>query len=124
MTFLRDRSPVTPKRTMPQGPAIRGNRRSCGSRSGLVWVMRGPQVVVRRSGAGERNVVGCSSSSVLLVVADQRLRGGVLLGGHGRVARDRRPQLLGELLAELDAPLVEAVDAPHGALDEGDVLVE
>ena len=34
------------------------------------------------------------------------------------------PDLLGELLAELDAPLVEAVDAPHHALGEGEVLVE
>ena len=34
------------------------------------------------------------------------------------------PTCLGELLAELDAPLVEAVDAPDDALGEGDVLVE
>src|SRR4249920_2570855 len=36
MSFLQARSPVTPKITMPQGPAIRGSRRSLGSRSGLV----------------------------------------------------------------------------------------
>src|SRR5690606_27230508 len=35
MSFLRARSPVTPKMTSPQGPAIRGRRRSRGSRSGL-----------------------------------------------------------------------------------------
>ena len=31
--------------------------------------------------------------------------------------------LLGQALAELDAPLVEAVDVPHRALGEGEVLV-
>ena len=39
----------------------------------------------------------------------------IVEGGH---------DLLGELLAELDAPLVVGVDTPHDALDEGDVLVE
>ncbi len=38
----------------------------------------------------------------------------------GQLGRDA----VGQLLAELDAPLVEAVDAPHHALDEHDVLVE
>ena len=36
MSFLRARSPVTPKMTSPHGPAMRGSLRSCGSRSGLV----------------------------------------------------------------------------------------
>src|SRR5918998_3293626 len=36
MSFLRDRSPVTPKMTRLHGPAIRGRRLSRGSRSGLV----------------------------------------------------------------------------------------
>ena len=27
-------------------------------------------------------------------------------------------------LAQLDAPLVEGIDTPHGTLDEGDVLVQ
>ncbi|GHD92100.1 hypothetical protein GCM10010508_43510 [Streptomyces naganishii JCM 4654] len=35
MSFLRDRSPVTPKITNPDGPAIRGNRRSRPSRNGF-----------------------------------------------------------------------------------------
>src|SRR3712207_4456047 len=35
MSFLRDRSPVTPKITRPQGPAMRGRRLSRGSRSGF-----------------------------------------------------------------------------------------
>ena len=37
---------------------------------------------------------------------------------------DQRQERGGELLAELDAPLVEAVDAPDHALDEHPVLVE
>src|SRR3954469_18373222 len=36
MSFLRARSPVTPKMTSPHGPAMRGRRRSRGSRSGLL----------------------------------------------------------------------------------------
>ena len=35
MSFLRARSPVTPKMTRTHGPATRGIRRSRGSRSGL-----------------------------------------------------------------------------------------
>src|ERR1700739_2276188 len=35
-----------------------------------------------------------------------------------------RSQLLGELLAELDSPLVEGVDPPHQALSQHAVLVE
>src|SRR5690242_18801618 len=35
ISFLRDRSPVTPKMTRPDGPAMRGSRRSAGSRSGF-----------------------------------------------------------------------------------------
>src|SRR6266568_4845840 len=35
ISFLRARSPVTPKITRAQGSGMRGSRRSCGSRSGL-----------------------------------------------------------------------------------------
>src|SRR5947209_1903276 len=35
MSFLRARSPVTPKITSAHGSGILGSRRSCGSRSGL-----------------------------------------------------------------------------------------
>src|SRR5580700_10736314 len=41
----------------------------------------------------------------------------------GRVLHRRR-QLLGELLAELHAPLIERVDAPYDALREHAVFVE
>src|ERR1700731_1589797 len=41
----------------------------------------------------------------------------------GRILHGRR-QLLGELLAELHAPLIERVDAPYDALREHAVLVE
>src|SRR6478736_9192230 len=46
MSFLRERSPVTPKMTSALGPAMRLRRRSSGSRSGLCprvisTVMRG-----------------------------------------------------------------------------------
>ena len=58
------------------------------------------------------------------VVADQRPRRGVLRGERVVVAGHRRRDLLGQLLAELHAPLVEAVDAPDDALGERDVLVE
>src|SRR5215469_1184388 len=37
---------------------------------------------------------------------------------------DRRRELLSDLLAELDAPLVEGVDPPHDALGQYVVLVE
>ena len=40
------------------------------------------------------------------------------------VLGDGRGDLLGKLLAELDAPLVVGVEAPDGAFNEGDVLVQ
>src|SRR5689334_24356786 len=104
MTFLRDRSPVTPKSTRPHGPAMRGSRRSCGTRSGF-------------------DVTPTSPPPVGAVEVDQPARRGVLLRRHRGVAREGGADLHRELLAELDAPLVEAVDAPHGALGERDVLV-
>src|SRR5215475_6656564 len=36
MSFFLARSPVTPKMTRAQGSGMRGSRRSCGSRSGLL----------------------------------------------------------------------------------------
>ena len=46
MSFLRARSPVTPKSTNEDGPAIRFKRRSRGSRSGL---MPGPHTRINVS---------------------------------------------------------------------------
>ena len=43
--------------------------------------------------------------------------------GLGR-ALDGGEDLLGQDLAQLNTPLVEGIDAPHGTLDEGDVLVQ
>ena len=53
---------------------------------------------------------------------NQSLGGGVLLAQR-LVVMERRGDLLSELLAELDSPLIVGVDAPNGALDERDVLV-
>ena len=52
---------------------------------------------------------------------DQPPRAGVMLAGLARVKLGL--DLLGQDLAQLDAPLVEAVDIPDRALGEGQVLV-
>ena len=57
------------------------------------------------------------------VELDERLRGGVL-GSQGLVVMECRRNLLGELLAKLDAPLIVGVNAPDRALNERDVLIE
>src|SRR5665811_2189945 len=64
------------------------------------------------------------SGAVRAVVRDERFGGLVLTRQSLVVARDRRRDLERELLAELDAPLVERVDAPDDALRERDVLVQ
>src|SRR5690606_1744694 len=62
MSFLRDRSPVTPKMTRPDGPAMRGSRRSAGSRSGLlldnVSALRGGEARQLRLGRLQQVVPG------------------------------------------------------------------
>src|SRR5713226_8827812 len=77
----------------------------------------------------------CIASSLegtleLAVTADQVVRRAVM-GERGlRLVVDLRPAFefqndaLGQHLAQLDAPLVEGVDAPDGALGENAVLVE
>ena len=54
-----------------------------------------------------------------------RAAGGLILRiqGLGR-ALDSGEDLLGQNLAQLDAPLIEGVNTPHGTLNEGDVLVQ
>ena len=61
----------------------------------------------------------------MLAIPRHQTLGGRVLGGQGLVVTaDRRGNLQGELLAELDTPLVEGIDTPHGTLHEGDVLVQ
>ena len=57
------------------------------------------------------------------VEGDELLRGAVLLC-KCLVVVEGRGDLLCKLLAKLDAPLVERVDAPDRALGERDVLIE
>src|SRR5215468_2946147 len=59
ISFLRARSPVTPKITTAHGSGIRGRRRSCGSRSGFLlcrsnssWMTGLPIIAYRSSIAG------------------------------------------------------------------------
>ncbi len=54
---------------------------------------------------------------------DERLGRSVLLG-LGGVIVEGRGNLLGELLTQLNAPLVIGVDAPDRALDKRDVLIQ
>lgn len=54
---------------------------------------------------------------------EKRAGGAVMRGGRCALG-DLLPDRLGELLSELDAPLVEAVDPPDGAEDEDLVFVE
>ena len=54
---------------------------------------------------------------------DERLGRSVLLG-LGGVVVEGRGDLLGKLLAQLNAPLVVGVDAPDRTLDKRDVLVQ
>src|SRR3954470_7583994 len=72
MSFLRARSPVTPKTTKAHGSGTRGSRRSRGSRSGLSapGAPSTVSVIVRlRTPAGSR----CSASRLLLELGVDRL---------------------------------------------------
>ena len=76
--------------------------------------------------AAERSVLISLKSELAIraVELDQGLGGSVLSGQSLVILGDGRGDLLGELLAQLDAPLIVGVQTPHGALDEGDVLVQ
>src|SRR5690606_20457498 len=74
-------------------------------------------VMLRRSGLRE-------PAPQFAVDADEPFGGGVGEVGLRLLGGERGGQVEGHLLAQLDAPLVEGVDAPDGALDEDDVLVE
>src|SRR5262245_52549439 len=58
------------------------------------------------------------------IAADQGVRGTIVLELGLRLAFQLRDDTLGQGLAKLDAPLVEGVDAPDGALGEHAVFVE
>ena len=60
---------------------------------------------------------------VRTIERDERLGRRILLRER-HVVVERRCDLLGKLLAQLDAPLVEGIKPPHRALDKDDVLVE
>ena len=64
------------------------------------------------------------SLAVRGVVLEQSAGRGILRREGLGVALDRGGDLQRKLLAELDAPLVERVDAPDHTLREGDVLVQ
>ncbi len=91
-----------------------GRRPTTGSRSATD---RRSARAVRPTGPARRSV------ALGAVVLDQAAGRGILIGQGRVVLRDRRGDLHRELLAELDAPLVEGVDAPDHALDERDVLI-
>lgn len=52
------------------------------------------------------------------------LSGGALVAGGGFAGFEFGVNIFGEDFAEFDAPLVEGIDVPNGALDEDLVLVE
>src|SRR5437762_12465379 len=78
MSFLRARSPVTPKITRAHGSGIRGRRRSCGSRSGL------PTSDLLREGPGGIEQPGETGGAVGQVQVEQ---GAPALGQRLPVAR-------------------------------------
>jgi hypothetical protein len=63
-----------------------------------------------------------SRLALLLEKVDERVGAAVVLADLS-LAVELAENALGKLLAELDAPLVERVDVPDGALDESEVLV-
>ena len=84
---------------------------------------RDPAPAVRRLPPRTRLIRAARiSRAVAAVPVDHRRRRRVMLAAF--VADQLRGDPVGQLLAQLDAPLVEAVDPPHHALDEHDVFVE
>src|SRR6266478_3417127 len=60
----------------------------------------------------------------LAVAADEVVRGAVVPKRRFGPALELRDDALGELLAQLDSPLIEGVDVPDDALGEDAVFVE
>src|SRR6476619_6300919 len=63
-------------------------------------------------------------SAQLAVAPDEPFGGGVREVRRRLLRGERGRQVERHLLAQLDSPLVEGVDAPDGALDERRVLVQ
>ena len=84
---------------------------------------RGPRQFLARSYRPECGRHTRRLLAVGAVVLDERLGGGIL-GSQGLVVVEGRRNLLGKLLAQLNAPLIVGVKAPDGTLNKGDVLVE
>src|SRR5699024_1232288 len=115
-SFLRARSPVTPNITMEPGPAMRGRRRSRGSRSGFGasvpgrWLGESVTIVLSRTAAREhgppwwRAVLPTGSSA-----------GG--LDGLGDRGEQFVPRLL-ELLDDLALEHGEDVGEVHAGLGD------
>ena len=101
---------------------FRGNKKGSAPKCRALWKLLryGAMCVAERS-------VLISLKSELAICAvelDQGLGGSVLSGQSLVILGDGRGDLLGELLAQLDAPLIVGVQTPHGAFNEGDVLVQ
>src|SRR4051794_20355434 len=124
ISFLRDRSPVTPKMTRPDGPAIRGSRRSAGSRSGLlldkISALRRGEALELRLGRLEQVVPGgleLLDALVLkeldhVVVGDPELLDGVEFGTGLLVRTGDR--VAGDLAVVLGGPQGGLRHGVHG----------
>src|SRR5580765_121364 len=79
-----------------------------------------PSCISDLSSGRTRGRISCRRA----IAADQCVGGAVVLQVGLGVRAELTRDLLGQHLAELDAPLVEGVDGPHRALGEHAVLVE
>ncbi len=127
-TDRRDRHPLS-EPYQPVFGTMRQREETPALRMALVTAMAYEKPRLRIAG-GAFNVQlragGSDQKSELAIRAvelDQGLGGSVLSGQSVIILGDGRGDLLGQLLAQLDAPLIVGVQAPHGAFDEGDVLV-
>ena len=84
-----------------------------------------PAVCISRS-RGRRGYLrrNLTHSAVLQVVVNQRSGRRILTSQNLAVTLNSGNQIQGQLLAQLNAPLVEGVDTPDNTLNEGDVLVQ
>src|SRR4051812_46177515 len=85
-------------------------------------LVRSAQPTIAPKPPARRSASRVSVRPSRLVEVDQAV-GRRVVACHRRVTVELRQDLRRELLAELYAPLIEAVDVPHDALDEDLVLV-